>query len=433
MAYTEERTQMSLLRRERQLRPDLMLVIPYLLLSALGLVMIYTASAPRLEEAGVSPTRELEQQAAFVLVGFAAFAIVSVINLSVVRPWVPALYLGSVITLILVLSPLGSAVKGAQRWIQLGPIRFQPSEIAKLAVILGLAMLLSAAARPMKWDRVARAVLIVALPALLIFLQPDLGTMLTFGFIAAVMIFVAGATWRQMAALIVAGVIATVTVFQAGVIKTYQITRLTAFLDETSDVLNTQYNQFQSQIAIGTGGLFGKGLFNGTQTNLRFVPEQSSDFIFTAVGEQLGFAGSLFVLVMFGLVIWRAAGRCRQCEGPFRATGRSRCRRTCWISRLRQHWHDHPGDAGHRIAAAVHVVRRNRLCRDERGARDSAFGVDAPLAARGGADLRRFVADIAPLAERRCVVYSHHPCTDATSRAGLRSSRVRCSPARVRS
>ena len=105
MAYTEERTQMSLLRRERQLRPDLMLVIPYLLLTALGLVMIYTASAPRLEEAGVSPTRELEQQAAFVLVGFAAFAIVSVINLSVVRPWVPALYLGSVVTLILVLEP----------------------------------------------------------------------------------------------------------------------------------------------------------------------------------------------------------------------------------------------------------------------------------------------------------------------------------------
>ena len=324
MAYTEERTQMSLLRRERQLRPDLMLVIPYLLLTALGLVMIYTASAPRLEEAGVSPTRELEQQAAFVLVGFAAFAIVSVINLSVVRPWVPALYLGSVVTLILVLSPLGSAVKGAQRWIQLGPIRFQPSEIAKLAVILGLAMLLSAAARPMKWDRVARAVLIVVVPAVLIFLQPDLGTMLTFGFIAGVMVFVAGATWRQMAALIVAGLVTTVAVFQAGVIKTYQITRLTAFLDETSDVLNTQYNQFQSQIAIGTGGLFGKGLFNGTQTNLRFVPEQSSDFIFTAVGEQLGFAGSLFVLVTFGLIIWRvlvAAANARDRFGQLAATG----------------------------------------------------------------------------------------------------------------
>ncbi len=305
MAATRERTQMSLLRRDRQLRPDLALVIPYLLLTALGLVMIYSASAPRLEALGVSASREVEQQAAFVLIGFAAFAIVSVIDLRIVRAWVPAIYVGSVATLVLVLSPLGSEVKGAQRWIQLGSIRFQPSEIAKLAVILGLAMLLSHAARPMKWYRVARAVALVAVPSALIFLQPDLGTMLTFGFIAAVMVFIAGATWRQMAALIVGGLIATVAVFQAGVIKTYQITRLTAFLDETSDVLNTQYNQYQSQIAIGTGGLFGKGLFNGTQTNLRFVPEQASDFIFTAVGEQLGFLGSVFVLAMFGIIIWR--------------------------------------------------------------------------------------------------------------------------------
>lgn len=305
-SYTGERKQMSLLRRQRQLRPDLALVIPYLLLTALGLVMIYSASAPRLEAVGVSPSRELEEQAAFVLIGLAAFAIVSVIDLRFIRLWVPAVYLGSVVTLILVISPLGSAVKGAQRWIQLGPIRFQPSEIAKLAVILGLAMLLSGAAKPMHWERVARAVILVAVPAALIFVQPDLGTMLTFGFIAAVVVFVAGATWRQMAALIVAGVVGTVGVFQVGAIKAYQITRLTAFLDETSDVLNTQYNQYQSQIAIGTGGLFGKGLFNGTQTNLRFVPEQSSDFIFTAVGEQLGFIGGLFVLVLFGIIIWRA-------------------------------------------------------------------------------------------------------------------------------
>jgi rod shape determining protein RodA len=306
MAHTGERTQMSLLRRERQLRPDLALVIPYLLLTALGLVMIYSASAPRLEALGVSPSRELEEQAAFVLIGFAAFAIVSVIDLRVVRPWVPAIYLGSVVSLILVVSPLGTAVKGAQRWMQLGPIRFQPSEIAKLAVILALAMLLAGAAKPTHWERVARAVLLVAVPAGLIFLQPDLGTMLTFMFIAGVMVFVGGATWRQMAALIVAGIVGTVAVFQVGAIKAYQISRLTAFLDETSDVLNTQYNQYQSQIAIGTGGLFGKGLFNGTQTNLRFVPEQSSDFIFTAVGEQLGFVGSLFVLLLFGVIIWRA-------------------------------------------------------------------------------------------------------------------------------
>lgn len=324
MADTRERTQMSLLRRDRQLRPDLALVIPYLLLTALGLVMIYSASAPRLEALGVSPSREVEQQAAFVLIGFASFAIVSVVDLRVVRSWVPAIYIGSVVTLILVLSPFGEEVKGAQRWIQLGSIRFQPSEIAKLAVILALAMLLSGAARPMKWDRVARAVAIVAVPAVLIFLQPDLGTMLTFGFIAAVMVFIAGATWRQMAALLVGGVIATVAVFQTGVIKAYQIARLTAFLDETGDVLNTQYNQYQSQIAIGTGGLFGKGLFNGTQTNLRFVPEQASDFIFTAVGEQLGFLGSVFVLFLFGIIIWRtlvAAANGRDRFSQLTATG----------------------------------------------------------------------------------------------------------------
>jgi rod shape determining protein RodA len=305
MSITTDRSQVSLLRRDRKFRPDWLLLISYMALSALGLMMIYTASAPRLEALGVSPTRELEQQAAFVLIGFMAFGVVSLISMATIRPWASAIYLGSIVTLVLVLSPLGSSVKGAQRWMQLGPIRFQPSEIAKLAVILALAALLSAAAKPMRWDRVARAVGLVALPAVLIFLQPDLGTMLTFGFIAGVMIFVAGATWRQVAALVVAGLIGTVGLFQVGAIKEYQITRLTACLDPVSDVLNTQYNQYQSQIAIGTGGLFGKGLFNGTQTNLRFVPEQSSDFIFTAVGEQLGFVGSLLVLVLFGIMIWR--------------------------------------------------------------------------------------------------------------------------------
>jgi rod shape determining protein RodA len=324
MAMTEERPRISLLRRDRPLRPDYLLIIPYVILSGIGLVMIYSASAPRLADLGISPSREMEQQAAFVLIGFMAFGIVSLIDSRIVKWWVPVIYLGSIVTLVMVLSPLGTVVKGAQRWIQLGPIRFQPSEIAKLAVILGLAALLAAAARPMKWDRVVRAVVLVAVPSILIFLQPDLGTMLTFGFIAAVMIFVAGASWRQMAALTVAGIVGTVGVFQVGAIKTYQITRLTAFLDDTTDILGAQYNQYQSQIAIGTGGLFGKGLFQGTQTNLRFVPEQSSDFIFTAVGEQLGFVGSLLVILLFGIIIWRvlvAAANAQDRFGQLVATG----------------------------------------------------------------------------------------------------------------
>ena len=174
-----------------------------------------------------------------------------------------------------------------------------------MAVILAIAALLAVAARPIRWDTVAKIVAVVAIPAILIFRQPDLGTMLAFGVIAMVMLFVAGSTWRQMAALVIAAAVGAVGLFQVGEIKQYQIARLTAFLDPSGADINAQYNLQQSEIAIGTGGFFGKGLFNGSQTNLGFVPEQSSDFIFTAVGEQLGFIGAMVVLALFAVLLWR--------------------------------------------------------------------------------------------------------------------------------
>jgi rod shape determining protein RodA len=295
-----------LLQRERPMRPDLFLVISYLALSILGLLMVYTASAPRLEEAGLDPTRDLERQGAFVVAGFVAFALVSAFDVRYLRRWVPAIYGANVLALVVVLSPIGKTVQGAQRWIDLGPLgQFQPAEVAKVAVILAVAALLAVAPRPMRWQTVARVLVVVSIPALLIFLQPDLGTMLAFGLIAMTMLFVAGSSWRQMAALVIAAAVAAVGLFQVGAIKEYQVQRLTAFLDSSSDVLGAQYNLQQSEIAIGTGGMFGKGLFNGTQTNLRFVPEQSSDFIFTAVGEQLGFVGAVVVLALFAILLWR--------------------------------------------------------------------------------------------------------------------------------
>jgi rod shape determining protein RodA len=295
-----------LLQRERPMRPDLFLVISYLALSILGLLMVYTASAPRLEEAGLDPTRDLERQGAFVVAGFVAFALVSAFDVRYLRRWVPAIYGANVLALVVVLSPIGKTVQGAQRWIDLGPLgQFQPAEVAKVAVILAVAALLAVAPRPMRWQTVARVLGVVSIPALLIFLQPDLGTMLAFGLIAMTMLFVAGSSWRQMAALVIAAAVAAVGLFQVGAIKEYQVQRLTAFLDSSSDVLGAQYNLQQSEIAIGTGGMFGKGLFNGTQTNLRFVPEQSSDFIFTAVGEQLGFVGAVVVLALFAILLWR--------------------------------------------------------------------------------------------------------------------------------
>jgi rod shape determining protein RodA len=297
---------LGVLQRERSLRPDLFIVIPYLLLSAFGVLMVYTASAPRLEALGLDPSSEMTRQAAFVVAGSMVFVGASMVDtraLKMVSPWI---YLGSVISLVIVLTA-GTTVRSASRWIDVGPIRLQPSEFAKVAVILMLAVLLSVEKDegPLHWSDVARSIAVVGLPAVLIFLQPDLGTMLVFGFITIVMLFIAGTTMRQLATMAVGATFGAVALFQVGAIKEYQITRLTAFLDSTADTVSANYNQLQSEIAIGSGGFLGKGLQNGTQTNLRFVPEQSTDFIFTAIGEQLGFIGGLIVLALFLVLIWR--------------------------------------------------------------------------------------------------------------------------------
>jgi rod shape determining protein RodA len=195
---------------------------------------------------------------------------------------------------------------GAQRWIPLGPIDLQPSEIAKPAMILALAALLSLhEGNRVRWVRIAQTIGIMAVPSALIFVQPDLGTMLTFGFISVVMLFVAGTTIRQLALLLVGALIAMVIAFQLDILKEYQLDRLTGFLNSGEAELTLNYNQAQSQIAIASGGLFGRGLSQGTQTNGAFVPAQRTDFIFTAVAEQLGFVGSAAVLALFALIVWR--------------------------------------------------------------------------------------------------------------------------------
>lgn len=298
---------------DEPLKPDLVLVLTYLVISAIGLLMVYSATAPRLEARGLDPAAELRSQAIWVVLGFIVFAVASTINLVELKGFTGPVYIGAVFLLVLVF-PLGESDGIAQRWIDLGRIQFQPSEFAKIAVILMVASVLSAASTPLKWHVVARVIAVVGVPIALIFFQPDLGTSLVFAFVTLVMLFVGGATMRQLGFLFVATVIATVGVFQLDVIEDYQVTRLTAFLDAESQSLDVVYSQVQSEIAIGSGGLFGKGLFEGTQTNLQFVPVQSSDFIFTAVGEQFGFIGSVIVIGLFGLMLFRLlmiAGRAR--------------------------------------------------------------------------------------------------------------------------
>lgn len=297
----------SVLQRERPLRPDLFLLLAYLALAGLGILMVYTASAPRLIADGQDPTSLMRRHVVFVVLGAIAFFATSLVDSRTLRMLTPVLYLGSVIMLALVLTPLGDFRKGANRWIALGPFQLQPSEFAKVGVILALAALLATAVdSSLRWYHLVRAAGLVTIPSVLIFSQPDLGTMLVLAFIAAVMLFVAGTTWRQLMFLVLAGVVGTIGLFQVNALKTYQLTRLTSFLDPSSDLAATAlYNQVQSKIAIGSGGLFGKGLFEGTQTNLSFVPEQATDFIFTAVGEQLGFIGGVLVLALYLIIVWR--------------------------------------------------------------------------------------------------------------------------------
>ncbi|MEN8040804.1 MAG: rod shape-determining protein RodA [Actinomycetota bacterium] len=294
----------SVRMKHEPLKPDLVLVLAYLALSAIGLLMVYSATAPRLEALGLDPAAELRSQAIFVVIGFIVFAFMSTFDLVELKGFTGPIYVVSVFLLILVLI-LGESDGEATRWIDLGPVQFQPSELAKIAVILMIASVLAQAEVPLKWKTVARVSVVVGIPAALIFLQPDLGTMLVFAFVALAMLFVGGATMRQLGFLFMATIVGTVGLFQLDKIRAYQIERLTAFVDPDNSSLDLIYNQVQSEIAIGSGGLFGKGLFGGSQTALGFVPVQSSDFIFTAVGEQFGFVGSVIVIALFGVLLFR--------------------------------------------------------------------------------------------------------------------------------
>ena len=292
-------------RRPRS-RPDFWLILSAAGLSAVGLLMIYTVTAPRNEAAGLDPSGDMVRQAFFMVIGVVVFVVASLISDRQWKSLAPYAYAAAIVLLLLVMTPLGALRSGAQRWIPLGPIDLQPSELAKPAMVLALASLLSSSeAARVRWARIGQTIGLMAVPSALIFVQPDLGTMLVFGFVALVMLFVAGTSVRQIALLLVGVLIAMVMAFQLDILKEYQLDRLTGFLNSGEAELTLNYNQTQSQIAIASGGLFGRGLSQGMQTNGAFVPAQRTDFIFTALAEQLGFAGSAAVLALFALVVWR--------------------------------------------------------------------------------------------------------------------------------
>ena len=284
---------------------DLSLVAGVVALALLGVLMIYSATRTRLVEQGFDEQLLLKRQALWFVIGIAVMAGVASIDYRVYRDFAPVIYGATVVTLLAVLSPLGSNTRGAQAWFQLGPFQFQPSEWAKVAVVICTAAYCSFHRGELDGTRIATVVGMAAGPMALIYLQPDFGTALVFIAILLGVLLVGGARARHMAVLGALGVAAILAVFQLGVLKQYQVDRLGAFLDPAGDTQRSAYNLNQSKIAIGSGGITGKGLFQGTQTNLAYVPEQSTDFIFTVVGEELGLVGSTLLLALFALVVWR--------------------------------------------------------------------------------------------------------------------------------
>jgi rod shape determining protein RodA len=288
----------------RHNKSDRILFGTMLALSGFGLLMIYSATS----SAG---SLGMERQMIFVAAGLTVYAVISNIDYREFKNLIPII---SVVVLIgLFAVYLFEPINGARRWIPLGLFNLQPAEFAKVMVILLLAALLSPSnrdevgIRQLSWPSVIRAILIVALPAALVLFEPDLGTTLVFGFILFVMLFVAGATWRQMLALTGAAAVAVVVTIQQNWLAPYQVDRIRVLFEpETVDPTGIGYTMEQSMRAIGSGQLFGRGLFaEGTQTSFEYVPEQETDFIFTAVAEQLGFVGGILVIAAFAVIVWR--------------------------------------------------------------------------------------------------------------------------------
>ena len=303
---------------ERAIRHvDPVLIVAALGLAVIGLLAIYSATHQSLAAVNLDPGRFVKRQLTFLAVAVIVLMLVASFDYRLLKVYAGIVYVSSLALLILVRTPIGTSVKGAQRWFEVFGFQLAPSEIAKLALIAMLAAVLSEVRGELTVRDVFRTAALAAVPALLVFLQPDLGSSIVFAAILVGMLVVAGARARYLALLGLTAVVLIVAGFQVGLVREYQIERLKAFLDPASVSEDALHNREQAEIAIGSGGLMGVGYLKGSQTNLDFVPEQHTDFVFTVVGEEFGFAGAVVLLSLYGLLLWRAFRVAMLSRDPF--------------------------------------------------------------------------------------------------------------------
>jgi len=295
---------------------DYLLVLVAVAISAVGVLMVYSTTRVPLAASGADPQSEMKRQAVYLVVGLAGFVATLLFDYKRYLAWAPALYVGSILALLATLV-VGQTVLGAKSWIQVGGIQVEPSEIVKVTLIVSLAALLAGRRGTISGKLLLVVLGLSLVPFLLIYKQDALGSAMVLAVVMVGMLLMAGTRGRHMVALALLAVVALGAVFQLGLLKQYQEDRLTTFLTAPSGVAQTvpdkanpyaatiEYNLDQSKAAIADGGLRGQGLFKGLLTNLSYVPNQSTDFIFTAVAEQFGFFGSALLLGLFMLVVWR--------------------------------------------------------------------------------------------------------------------------------
>ena len=278
-----------------RLHLDVVLLLPMLAIMTTGLFVLFSASDGDWDT--------VNRQIRNLVVGFAVLLVVAQIRLDTLQRWAPTLSLGAVLLLLLV-PFFGVGAKGAQRWLSLGFIRFQPSEIMKIAMPLMVAAWVVRHALPPRPSTTVTALLIIAVPAAAIATQPDLGTAILVGASGAFVVFMAGVSWWQ----IFSGALAALACIWPAwlfLLRDYQKQRILTLFDPEADRLGAGWNISQSKTAIGSGGWSGKGYLQGTQSHLDFLPESQTDFIIAVLAEEWGLRGVLLLLLLYGLVVAR--------------------------------------------------------------------------------------------------------------------------------
>ncbi|ELP68858.1 rod shape-determining protein RodA [Streptomyces turgidiscabies] len=318
--YGPERSSLSrmLARDSLARRLDWPILLSALALSFIGAILVYSATRNRTEINQGDQYYFLIRHLMNTGIGFCLMIGTVWLGHRNLRTAVPILYGLSVLLILLVLTPLGATVNGAHAWIVLGGgFSLQPSEFVKITIILGMAMLLAARVdagdKPYPDHRtVLQALGLAAVPMMIVMLMPDLGSVMVMVIIVLGVLLASGASNRWVFGLLGTGAVGAVLIWQLGVLDEYQINRFAAFANPELDPSGVGYNTNQARIAIGSGGLTGTGLFHGSQTTGQFVPEQQTDFVFTVAGEELGFVGAGLIILLLGVVLWRACRIARE-------------------------------------------------------------------------------------------------------------------------